>query len=432
MDGGAGGADGAGEGEFEVQLGAAFGLTGGGPGPEVTARLVDGGLAAGRRRTRARRRRTVLLAGALTAAVAVGAGLLTAPREVPGARTPVVELAHSGPDPAPPPLADGVTVLLVGTDSSVDARGEQAPDGLRHGDLHSGGANQLDATDTVMLVHVPAGGGEVRQLSLPRDVLVRDGSGREVPLGHVYLDAETAEIQRLDGQGLPAPELRERSREAGRRALFRAVEALTSVRVNHYAELSMTGFYRVAQALGGIPVCLDRAVDDPDSGVRLPAGRQELGAAQALAFVRQRHGVGDGSDLGRTRRAQAFLAGVVEKLRGGGVLADAGKLGALYRSLEGELVVDQGWSPVDFVRQVPALAAGRGTLTTLPVTVEGSRLRAVEGAARQLLTDGGAASGAPSGAAASGTPSGAASPGASGADVLAAGPVELGGVPCVE
>ncbi|MEU5386650.1 LCP family protein [Kitasatospora cineracea] len=429
MDGGASGANGDGEGEFEVQLGAAFGLTGSGPGPEVTARLVDGGLAAGRRRTRARRRRTVLLAGALTAAVAVGAGLLTAPRDVPGARTPVVELAHSGPDPAPPPLADGVTVLLVGTDSSVDARGEQAPDGLRHGDLHSGGANQLDATDTVMLVHVPAGGGEVRQLSLPRDVLVRDGNGHEVPLGHVYLDAETAEIQRLDAQGLPAPELRERGREAGRRALFQAVETLALVRVNHYAELSMTGFYRTAQALGGIPVCLNHAVDDPASGARLPAGRQELGPAQALAFVRQRHGVGDGSDLGRTRRAQAFLAGVVEKLRGGGVLADPGKLGALYRAMADELVVDQDWSPVDFVRQVPALAAGRGTLTTLPVTREGTRLRAVEGAARRILADGAG-------------PSGSASPAASGPGATAPAadpglepgpePVELGGAPCVD
>ncbi|WAL73195.1 LCP family protein [Kitasatospora sp. YST-16] len=425
MDGGASGANGDGEGEFEVQLGAAFGLTGSGPGPEVTARLVDGGLAAGRRRTRARRRRTVLLAGALTAAVAVGAGLLTAPRDVPGERTPVVELAHSGPDPAPPPLADGVTVLLVGTDSSVDARGEQAPDGLRHGDLHSGGANQLDATDTVMLVHVPAGGGEVRQLSLPRDVLVRDGNGHEVPLGHVYLDAETAEIQRLDAQGLPAPELRERGREAGRRALFQAVEMLTLVRVNHYAELSMTGFYRTAQALGGIPVCLNHAVDDPASGARLPAGRQELGPAQALAFVRQRHGVGDGSDLGRTRRAQAFLAGVVEKLRGGGVLADPGKLGALYRAMADELVVDQDWSPVDFVRQVPALAAGRGTLTTLPVTREGTRLRAVEGAARRILADGA-------------EPSGSASPAASGPGATAPAadpgpePVELGGAPCVD
>ncbi|MDR3033752.1 MAG: LCP family protein [Kitasatospora sp.] len=425
MNGGASGADGDGEEEFEVQLGAAFGLTGSGPGPEVTARLVDGGLAAGRRRARARRRRTVLLAGALTAAVAVGAGLLTAPRDVPGARTPVVELAHSGPDPAPPPLADGVTVLLVGTDSSVDARGEQAPDGLRHGDLHSGGANRLDATDTVMLVHVPAGGGEVRQLSLPRDVLVRDGNDHEVPLGHVYLDAETAEIQRLDAQGLPAPELRERGREAGRQALFRAVETLTSVRVNHYAELSMTGFYRAAQALGGIPVCLNHPVDDPDSGARLPAGRQELGPAQALAFVRQRHGVGDGSDLGRTRRAQAFLAGVVEKLRGGGVLADAGKLGALYRAMADELVVDQDWSPVDFVRQVPALAAGQGTLSTLPVTREGTRLRAVEGAARRILTDGA-------------EPSGSASP--AGSDPAATAPaadpgpepVQLGGAPCVD
>ncbi|MFB7947344.1 LCP family protein [Kitasatospora phosalacinea] len=446
--GGGGGADGAGrredggDGEFEVQLGAAFGLTGGGPEPEVTARLVDGGLAAGRRRRRARRRRTVLLASALTAAVAVGTGVLVVPRDLPGERTSAVELAHSGPDPAPVPLSDGVTVLLVGTDSALDARGGPVPEELLRGDLHSGAAgaaDRPDTTDTLMLVHLPAGGGEVRELSLPRDVLAEDADGREVGLNRVYPDAERAALESLGGDGVSGEALRTRAKEAGRLALLKSVERLTDVRIDHYAEVSMAGFYRTAQAIGGVPVCLNHAVDDPYSGVRLPAGRQELGAAQALAFVRQRHGVGTGSDLERTRRAQAFLAGVVEKLRSGGTLQSAARLDDLYRALEGSLVVDRGWDPVDFVRRVPALAAGRGTLRTLPVTADGpGHYRPVEGAARRILLGG-----APAAAASSAPPAPAASSGAGASDDLAAiggpvsgpelpEPVELGGVPCVD
>ncbi|MFD0564677.1 hypothetical protein ACFQ2M_23685 [Kitasatospora saccharophila] len=214
-DGGENGAvrgTGGGEGEFEVRLGAAFGLTGSGPGPELTARLVDGGLAAGRRRRRARQRRTVLLAGALTAAVAVGAGLLTVPRDLPGERTSAVELAHSGQSPAPAPLADGVTLLLVGTDDALDAQGRPVAPGLLRGDLHSGTAGAagaegaagavgaVGATDTMMLVHVPAGGGEVRQLSLPRDVLVPGPNGTGF-LNQVYPEAERAALEQLAGRG---------------------------------------------------------------------------------------------------------------------------------------------------------------------------------------------------------------------------------------
>ncbi|MGW4803884.1 LCP family protein [Kitasatospora sp. NPDC004272] len=455
-DGGENGAvrgTGGGEGEFEVRLGAAFGLTGSGPGPELTARLVDGGLAAGRRRRRVRQRRTVLLAGALTAAVAVGAGLLAVPRDLPGERTSAVELAHSGRSPEPAPLADGVTLLLVGTDDALDARGRTVAPELLRGDLHSGAtvpADAADSTDTVMLVHIPAGGGEVRQLSLPRDVLIKDTDGRSVALNRVYPDAEKAALKSSVGDGVPGETLRTRAREAGRLELLKTVEKLTDVRVDHYAEVSMVGFYRVAQALGGIPVCLNHAVDDPYSGARFPAGRQELGAAQALAFVRQRHGVGDGSDLERTRRAQALLAGVVEKLRSDGTLADPSKLTALYRALDGSLVVDQGWSPVDFVRQVPALTAGRGTLRTLPVTLDASlnHLLAVPGAARGILLDGpggtpaspapaspstpAPSSSSPSSPSSSPEPSGGAAAVPTGSVAFLPKPVALGGVPCVD
>ncbi|MFD8483372.1 LCP family protein [Kitasatospora sp. NPDC059673] len=373
-----------GDGEFEVRLGEAFGQVGSGPGPEVTARLVDGGLAVGRRLKRARRRRAVLLGGALAAAVVVGAGALTVPHGVPGQRSDVLSIAHSVSPPPPAPLDAGVTILLVGLDSTADAQGRPAPAELVHGDLHAALPDR-DTADTIMLVHIPKGGGEVRQLSVPRDLLVSDGHGGQAPLNSLFSKAETAEMDRLRGQGLSEEELRRRGRGAGRGALFRAMEMLAGIPVDHYAEISMTGFYRMAQALDGVPVCLNQAVRDDWSGVRLPAGRQELNPAQALAFVRQRHGIGDGSDVQRTTRAQALLAGVLAKLRTDGVLTDPARLSALYDSLKDQLVTDEGWSPVDFVRQVPALAAGRGTAATLPVTFEGNRVREVKGAARQIL-----------------------------------------------
>ncbi|MFH8387627.1 LCP family protein [Kitasatospora sp. NPDC018058] len=379
--------------EFEMRLSAAFGRAGADLGADGAARLVDGGLETGRRRRRGRRR-TVLLAGGLTLAVAVGASALTVPSAVPGRASGALAAASSAGAPAP--LDHGVTILLIGLRSTTDAQGRPAPADLRRGELHAGDGD-VDVADTLVLVHIPAGGGAVRQLSIPRDVLVDAGGGKQVSINQVYSQAETAELTRLPGQGVSGAELRWRGREAGRAALIRSVQELTGVPVDHFAEVSMTGFYRVAQAVGGVPVCLNHAVDDVWSGARLPAGRSELGPAQALAFVRQRHGVGDGSDLGRTRRAQAFLAGVLQKLRDGGVVGDAGKLGALYDALKDDLVVDKGWSPVDFVRQVPALARGQAAASTLPVQTKGAALVAEQGKAKEILTSSEGAGGAPAG-----------------------------------
>ncbi|WP_371476428.1 LCP family protein [Kitasatospora sp. NBC_00315] len=371
-----------GEEEFEVRLSTAFGRAADGLGVAAAARLVDGGLEAGRRRRRGRRR-TVMLAGALTLVVAAGVSALTLPSGLPGRASDALAAASAG---APAPLDRGVTILLIGLDATTDAQGRPAPAELLRGELHTGSAD-VDRADTLVLVHIPAGGGTARQLSIPRDVLVdAAGGGAKVAINQVYAQAEAAETTRLQGQGVSGAELRWRGREAGRAALIRSVQELAGVPVDHFAEVTMTGFYRAAQAVGTVPICLNRAVDDTFSGASLPAGRSELGPAQALAFVRQRHGVGDDSDLQRTRRAQAFLAGILQKLRAGGVTADAGKLGALYDAVKEDMVVDKGWSPVDFVRQVPAFAQGRAATSELPVQYKGMVLMAEPGKAKEILT----------------------------------------------
>ncbi|MER5637189.1 LCP family protein [Kitasatospora sp. NPDC002227] len=367
--------------EFETRLSAAFGQAAVGLGPAEPVVLLDGAMAAGRRRKRGRR--TVLLAGAMTLAVAAGASALTLPSGLPGRTSGALAAASAS---APPPLDHGVTVLLVGLDSTTDAQGRPAPADLRSGELHISN-DDVDTADTLILLHIPPGGGSARQLSVPRDVLVDTGDGGQVTVNKVYTRAEAVETTRLRGLGVTGPDLRWRAREAGRTALIRSVQQLAGVPVDHFAEISMTGFYRVAQAVGPVPVCLNHAVDDHMSGARLPAGRSQLGPAQALAFVRQRHGiVGDGSDLQRTYRAQAFLAGVLQKLRSGGVLADPARLSTLYDALKDDLVVDQGWNPADFVRQVPAFAQGRSTASTLPIRWQGEAAAAKQGEAKDILT----------------------------------------------
>ncbi|WP_051965540.1 LCP family protein [Kitasatospora mediocidica] len=370
---------GGGDEEFEVRLSAAFGRAADGLTAEGGGQLVEGGLAQGRRRRRGRRRAVFGAMSALTV-VAVGASALgvAATDRMPGRTSKALAAASKD---APPPLDHGVTILLIGLDSTTDAKGQPVSEDLRRGDLHAA-ANDVDVTDTLMLVHIPAGGATARQLSIPRDVLV--GSG--MTINQVYPAAEAAAQSRLRGQGFSGADLRWQEREAGRAALIKSVQQLVGVQVDHFAELSMAGFYQVAQAVGPVPVCLNHAVDDSWSGAHLPAGSSELDPAQALAFVRQRHGVGDGSDLARIQREQAFLTGVLHKLRTGGVLADAGKLSALYEAVKDDLVVDQGWSPVDFVRQVPAFVQNATTASTLPVQVQGNRLAAEPGKGKEILT----------------------------------------------
>ena len=133
-------------------------------------------------------------------------------------------------------------------------------------------------------------------------------------------------------------------------------------------------------------------MDDPLSGARLPAGPQTISGTDALAFVRQRHGLPDG-DLSRIRRQQVFLAAVADKILAGGTLTDPARLGALVEVAQQSLVIDEGWDLLAFAQQAADLAAGNLQFVTIPtsgretntrgdvVLVEPSAVRAVRRAA---------------------------------------------------
>ena len=295
-----------------------------------------------------------------------------------------------------------INVLLMGLDSRRDNQGNDLPPAILQ-QLHAGSSSDVGGynTNTLILLHVPADGSRAVALSVPRDdyVDLPEGLGKhkiKEAYGRAKADAENA--ARSTGTTDRAS-LEQLGREAGRHAAIDAVQQLLGVTVDHFAEINLAGFYDLANALGGVQVCLREPVRDWYSGADFPAGVQTLGGAQALAFVRQRHGLTNG-DLDRTHRQQAFLASAVHKLRQSGVFDDLSKVGALLDVARKDVVVDSGLDLLTFMQQAGAVTSGNVTFYTLPIqgfaTEDGESVNLIDptqvrAVAERLLAGGNAA-----------------------------------------
>jgi LCP family protein required for cell wall assembly len=101
--------------------------------------------------------------------------------------------------------------------------------------------------------------------------------------------------------------------EGGAGCVIHTLEGNTGLFITHYVTVDFNGFKSMVDALGGVPVCTPIAIDDPESKLHLTAGRHVLDGQQALGYVRVRKTLGDGSDLGRIKRQQAFLSSVAQE-----------------------------------------------------------------------------------------------------------------------
>ncbi|WP_306999584.1 LCP family protein [Amycolatopsis thermophila] len=264
-------------------------------------------------------------------------------------------------------LAAAQNILLVGLDSRTDGQGNPLPqsllDQLHAGDSGDGG----DTADTMIVVHIPAGGGSATAISIPRDsyVQIADGYGKH-KINSAYTYGKNAALTALSTQGVTGAELDREAAAAGARTAIETVEDFTGLAINHYAAVNLAGFYELSNAVGGVPVCLKAPVHDSYSGADLPAGEQTLSGAQALAFVRQRHGLPNG-DLDRIARQQAFLAGMAQVVLGSGTLTDPGRLAGLVSAVSRSVVIDQGWDVLTFAEQMHNLSSSSLTFATIPV-----------------------------------------------------------------
>ncbi len=277
------------------------------------------------------------------------------------------------------PSIGAQNILLMGLESRTDWQGNILPNDVLKA-LHACNAQEVadgcggNDTNTLILIHIPAGGQKAVGFSIPRDDWVTyptayDGQSQG-KIDQAYGLAMAAEESQLRQQdpSIGQDQLAFEGNEAGRAAAVATVEQLTGVHIDHFAELNLDGFYELAKVMGGVEVCLNYPVPyDPNSGFYAAhAGYQHLDAKMALAFVRQRDGLANG-DLDRTHRQQAVIDSVLQQLRADGVLDDLTKLNDLLSVAQQYLITDAGWNLLDFISQMRGITSGNITFRTLPI-----------------------------------------------------------------
>jgi LCP family protein required for cell wall assembly len=275
------------------------------------------------------------------------------------------------------PSIGAQNILLMGLESRTYWNGSILPPKIL-AKLHAGSEQAVadgtggNDTNTLILIHIFAGGKKAVGFSIPRDdwVPFADTAGTQQvgKIDQAYGVSMFFTEQKLVQQdpSIPQDRLAFLGNEAGQAAAVATVEQLTGVHIDHFAAINMYGFYELAKVLGGVEVCLKHPVDDPNSGAHFPAGYQHLNPSQALAFVRQRDGLPNG-DLDRTHRQQAFLDSVMQQLRSDGVLNDLTKVEALLNVARQYIVTDAGWNLLDFASQMRSLTSKGLVFYTLPI-----------------------------------------------------------------
>lgn len=254
------------------------------------------------------------------------------------------ELQRYESERPPPAKGEALDILLLGTD---DRGGGNSRYGRDSGSRRA---------DTTILLHLSADHSRATGVSLPRDLMVnipRCGPGGGGPTTEAKFGQLNSAFQ-----------------AGGSACTIRTVENLTGIRIDHHLVVDFRGFTKLVDSVGGVEVCLPRAVRDRQAKLRLRAGRQTLDGEDALGYVRARHGLGDGSDTERMGRQQMFLGSLVKKLRSNGTLLNPAKLYPVLDAATSSLTADSGLDSLtelyDLVRRVRNIPEGDVRFLTVP------------------------------------------------------------------
>ncbi|WP_405361362.1 LCP family protein [Kitasatospora sp. NBC_00085] len=248
----------------------------------------------------------------------------------------------------PPSATDGsFNILVLGSDSRAGGNGA----------LAGGDTGDTARSDTAMVVHVDQDHSRAEVVSIPRDTLVTrpdctDRSGRSVP------GAKRAMYNSAYETG-------------GAACAVKTTEALTGLRMDHYVEIDFAGFARLVDATGGVTVTTTVPIHDQDSGLDLAAGEHHLDGKQALAFVRTRHGVGDGSDLGRIELQKQMVRSLLQQAGGMGLFSNPVKLWSVGDTLTSSVTTDSALASVNslvgLAEELKGIGPDQLSMVTLPV-----------------------------------------------------------------
>lgn len=280
-----------------------------------------------------RRKRHWLRWTAVGVVVILGAGTLGAYLKYRQVFDSITRIALPDLGKRPPDYStSSMNVLVYGSDSRT---------GLDHHEqvlLHTGNDQGEVNTDTIMIVHISPGRHQVTVLSIPRDTMVPMYQCAAVQ-GHPGQQQDlnsNVQINSLLDIGGPA-------------CLFYTVEQTTGIFLNHFIGLGMLGFVNVVNDVGGVNVCVPFNVNDPVSGLKLPAGKDHINGVQALAFWRTREQMGNGSDLQRIQRDQFMAAQIVKAVLGSDILGNPLRLYHVVTDVASQLTIDSGMSNSDLI-----------------------------------------------------------------------------------
>lgn len=243
-------------------------------------------------------------------------------------------------------------ILLIGSDTRA------FPGGAKFGAEVAGARS-----DTTIVVHISANGGKAILVSIPRDSWV------QIPACRTTTGVSSPTTNKFNAAFAIG----------GPSCTVATVQHLTGIHIDHVVIVDFAGFKKMVEALGGVKVCISHAINDPirfvnghyqGSGLVLGAGTHTLHGKDALAFVRARYGVGDGSDLGRIKNQQLFMSAVIRKATSTGLLLD---LPALYRFLDAatkSLTTDHGFGLPQLrklANELHGLKPGKVALLTVPL-----------------------------------------------------------------
>ncbi|MFD3443220.1 LCP family protein [Microbacteriaceae bacterium 4G12] len=198
----------------------------------------------------------------------------------------------------------GVNLLLVGSDS-----GEGDP---------SYGTREAELNDVTMLMHISEDHSNAVVVSIPRDLIIPIPSCTdEEGLKHPAVSADAINMTLTYG---------------GLSCTVDTVEQLTGLEIPFAAKIEFSGVIEMSNAIGGVPVCVAEPIRDEKTDLELSAGEHTLQGKEALQFLRTRHGVGDGSDLGRISNQQVFLSSLVRTVKSSETLTNPAKLYGLAKA----------------------------------------------------------------------------------------------------
>lgn len=253
-------------------------------------------------------------------------------------------LGKNRPTPAGDIATGPLNILLVGSD---------VREGDGNEDYGSGDWEPGQHSDTNILMHVSGDRKSVTMVSIPRDSMVP-----------APVDCEaTAPVDQWK-----ITQWNQNFNTGGPGCLIRTIEGNTDVFVNHFAVVDFGGFKDMVDALGGVPACTPVAIDDPKAKFTLAAGKHTLDGEQALGYVRTRYSVGDGSDIGRIKRQQAFMSSVAQKATQSSLLLRPDKLLRFLDAATQSLTTDPDFG-VGEMREVAESIKGIGVDKIQFVTV---------------------------------------------------------------